>query len=313
MRRSIQGNALMEYMLPAALVLIVCIISMQAAGGNLKEFFSALKSDMGRTSEAAKLASNQQIAMKTEVKFQAPAVSNPNIPSKFCYSNGQCVEMTQELDMRATIETVGANGTITILADKLRQLAADLQAKNEITSEQVGVFNALANQGYRIGEINGLIEKAAKACGSDVNCFNSQKAPFEGGQKSMQELAALIGYRPLSDDPADTENNPEVDAMWNIYKSLPNSVWNNPELKDTVTTLTTQIGQTSNLVMWGTSNIQNGYIGPDGLQQYLVQEAKGTIPKSGLAQGGSAESSTSQDATTICTSGNGTSNGSACR
>jgi hypothetical protein len=218
------------------------------------------------------------------------------------------------MDMKDTVMTLGANGTIKVMADKVRLLTSQLVASGELTEEEAGIFNDLANQGYRIGEISGMIEQTASACGSSTTCFTSKTVTLDNKQVSMDDLANMIGYKPLSDDPSDTSNNPEVAALWNIYRNLPSSVWQNPELKSVVTSLTTEIGQVSNQVMWANSNIKNGYLKPDGMRTYMVGQAQGTIPESGLGQAtSSAEGIINGDATTTCVLGDGTTNGKKCQ
>ena len=310
------GNTIPEYVLPALLVLALSITSLQLFGKNFNGLFSSLQGDMQQSIQTTASAKEKQV--KALAAFDQAAADGAfpsgNPPSKLCDAQGNCISVGSAMDMKSTIETVGANGTIKVMADKLKLLGAYLLANHQITPEQAGIFNDLANQSYKIGVISGLVEQTAKTCGANADCFNGTRVSYNGQMASMKDLSGLIGYIPLSaSDPSQTQNSPEVDTLWNIFKGLPNEVWNNPELKSTVLTLTTQIGQTSNLVMWGTSNIQNGYMSPNGMHDYIVGQAQGTIPESAVAQGATAQGSINTDATNICTSGKGQSDGASCK
>lgn len=294
---------------------MVAITFLADFSGNLDAYFALLRGDMRHSVQNTQSQEQQRQKMVASMAEKTAILEERSVQT--CDGKGVCAPvdaaMAVEMDLKSTVQTVGANGAINVMGDKLKLLAQQLLVSNQITPEQAGIFNDLANQGYRIGQISGMIEQTAKECGSDMACFNNKTVLFEGQPQSMQQLSDMIGYRPLGGDESNTADNPEVASLWGIYKSLPVEVWNNPEVKGTVTTLTTQIGQTSNLVMWGTSNIKNGYMGPDGLNSYLVQEAQGSIPQSDLAGGGSARGSIDGDSGNICVSGSGTVSGAHCQ
>jgi hypothetical protein len=255
---------------------------------------------------------------KSKAPVEIPPVEIANVPQQEAPhpdaddSGGKCktLSINEAADLSKVIQTVGANGAIDVLADKVKAYAATLLAEGKITQDQMGMFNDLANQGYKVGDISGLIETASKNCGSNSQCFLNQTVIYNGKSISVSELSTQIGYSPLSGTSGPTSSNPAINTLWNLYSKLAPVVWKNPEIKAVITALTTQIGAVSDHVMWGTWHVQQGYFNPGQIESYIVTQTGDTkVPKTGnIAQG-----TINKDSTTICVSGNGESDGTSCQ
>jgi hypothetical protein len=304
-----KGNAIVEYALPSACVVCLSILGFQAIGANFNGMFNSLNTDIRSHVNAAQTAQDQH-ATNAAIYNVAGSLS-PNSPTQICNSSGQCAPLGSAINLQSAVQTTGANGTIGIMGDKLRLIAAQLLANKQITPAQANQFVALSNQGYFIGQISGLVEKTAKSCGTDNNCYNSARVTLQGKLYSMSQLTAMIGYKPLAGT-STMVNSPALEKLWALYGKLPPAVFSDPLLTATIKTLTDQIGQTSGLVEMGSKDVQTGVLDPNAIHDYLVSRAKGAIPGSGLANGQSAQGSVNNDSKGICLSGNNTATGASC-
>lgn len=303
----------MEYTLVGMLLLVASLASWQLLSNNIFNSVKTVKHDMQQKNKATASYAQRQAKLIAAIKEFKEATDHKvsQVNTQFCNANtGSCTSIENSIDSKAAIETLGANGSINLMGDKFVLLGAQLLASGKIDEAQASIFNDLANQAYKLGSISGTIEQIAQNCNSDTSCFATTTVSYNGQQMTASQLSNLIGYKPTGN--GDTTNNPEVDNLWNIYKNLPPTVWTDPALKETVTSLSLQVAQTTNLVMWGTSNIQNGYMSPNGMQNYLTSQAQGSIPQSAVAQGQTAQGSINADSGTICTSGNGESKNNTC-
>lgn len=307
------GATILEYTLVGMLLLVASLASWQLLSSNILNSVKIVKQDMLQKNKTTISYAQRQAKLLAAINEFKDATDHKinQVNTQFCNTNtGSCTSIESSIDSKEAIETLGANGSISLMGDKFVLLGAQLLASGKINEVQAGVFNDLANQAYKLGSISGTIEQIAKNCNSDTSCFATTTVSYNGQQMTASQLSNLIGYKPTAN--GGTANNPEVDNLWNIYKNLPPTVWTDPALKETVTTLSMQVAQTTNLVMWGTSNIQNGYMSPSGMQNYLTSQAQGSIPQSAVAQGQTAQSSINTDSGTICTSGNGDSKNNTC-
>jgi hypothetical protein len=309
----LQGVTILEYTLVGMLLLVASLAGWQLLSSNIFNSVQIVKQDMRQKNKAtASYAQRQAKLLATINEFKAATDHKINqVNTQFCNANtGSCSSIENSIDAKAAIETLGANGSINLMGDKFALLGAQLLASGKIDEAQAGIFNDLANQAYKLGAISGTIEQIAKNCNSDTSCFTTTTVSYNGQQMTASQLSNLIGYQPT--DNGNTTNNPEVDNLWNIYKNLPPTVWTDPALKETVTSLSMQVARTTDLVRWGSSNIQNGYMSPSEMQNHLTTQAQGSIPQSAVAQGQTAQSSIDKDSGTICTSGNGASKNNTC-
>jgi len=162
------GQGLSEYSLGIALVAVVSLGALTLLGGSLSDVFENLlpkdfKSPMAVATIPKPLAPEviapvpQQPATQTQTQIQTPGLPADGFSLKL--SNGKTLAFPQyPKDMRKSIETLGANGTTSLLAGTLQALIKQLKDAGEITDAQAANLMAVANQGYKIAGMEKTVE-----------------------------------------------------------------------------------------------------------------------------------------------------------
>ncbi len=122
-------------------------------------------------------------------------------------------------DVTAVVQSTGANGATTLLANQLTSLTVLLAEHGVITGEEATGLLELANQGHRIALIERTIEEAYKVS-ADPAAFAKQPINFEGVvYDSPSDLADLIG-----EDSADSRDHVERIKFQTLYDKVANSL-----------------------------------------------------------------------------------------
>lgn len=234
------GNVLVEYALPIALIGIACIGALTLIGSTSSDFISGMSKQMGDGKTVQLAADSSAIQSQS-----SQAGENQNTTGN-AISNIEVAFLPS--DTTKSIDTTGSNGTTEILATQLSTFTQESLAKKEINQEQANQLQDLANQGFRLGQIEAAVETAF--------ANNQGSVEFEGKKYSVYDLAhTLNAYDEDSGitlTPTNTRNldadhvGSELKSFLTTYNEVKNSgALSNSKVNTTVTGLTAQISTIS--------------------------------------------------------------------
>lgn len=239
------GQTLTEYALVGCLVLVVAIAGLAGLGGNLNESVRLIL-----PAPSQNPAPSPAVAAVLPTSMPVPA-SSP-IPVSLPTGQTILVDMAP-INVQNSIQTNGANGTTTLLANQLMLIEQQLVQAGELTPEQANLFSKLANQGHRMANIERLVEQAATLA-TDTESYRQIRLTLDGQQYAPDELHNMLGWRDaemhafMLTSPEDAINmvpekqSVEVKAFLAMYSELAKSnALQNPQVKANVDQLVTQI------------------------------------------------------------------------
>lgn len=240
----------------------------------------------------------------TDIKTSNHPTVTPGIKGsvQIKLSNGTWLELTNyPQNLTTSVNTAGANGTTTMLADSIQVIGAQAFAAGTITEAQYNSLVALANQAHRIARVEQALENAASSATSS-EAFSNTSIMFDGKTYSPSELRQLIGYGNGSNSPNAVANHltdptayPETAAFQALYsQALQSGALNEPSMLNTVQSLSDQVAFLSDVTTISTINILTNTIMPDTLTQDMASLV------------------THSNAIDICATGNGTDIGVVC-
>jgi hypothetical protein len=299
------GQTLSEYSLGIALVAILSLTALSNLGGNLKVAFKQMipKAAPSAIVNTMPTTNNPTNAPNGSVKLQTGS-SNGNIAGNFSESVIEPHDYTTRLT--GTVTTLGANGTTFQLANQVKALGEKMLASGEITETEANKLYALANQGYRLAELEKQVEDASKR-NSSTGDFLGSSISFDGKNYTIPEVAGLIGFGTPTDLTQDIKKNsnymletadasPETLAFIQLYQdaiSVPGL--QNSEAKGVISQLSSEISYLTDAI----SNLIYGAYDPNITLENLN---KNTVSVA-----------TVYDSTSLCYVGNGKSDAASCK
>lgn len=258
MRQARSAQAMTEYMIGASLIAVISIGALFALGNNLDDLLKMLLPAPPKTMTA-------NAGKPISVDVAAPPVSNiPDVavpPTSPTGANAVSVS-DYSGSLTSIVSTVGANGATSQLAAQLVALAAKLKESGQISDEEANKLVSLANQGFRLADLERSVEEASKTKGS-TQAFLQSSINFDGKTYTIPEVAGLIGFGSPTDLTQDIQNNsnymlestpsstaaPETLAFLNRYQDVINSPnIQNSEAQKVVSQLSSQISYLSDAV-----------------------------------------------------------------
>jgi Flp pilus assembly pilin Flp len=248
------GNALIEYTIIGAVILIAVIPSFSNLGKAFADWLDYLKGDMNSHIVASQQAEAAQKGLLA-AKEQEPE------PSAKATSDGSTSIKPSDYSLNLTnvVQTIGANGATSQLAQELQALAKKMKDSGEIDQAEADKILALANQGFRLADLENLVETQSKNAGS-TQAFLASSINFNGKTMSMQDVAGIIGYGTPTDLTEDIKNDPnymmstqyaspETLTFLNLYNDATgvNGI-QNQEAKNVVTKLSSEIAYLTDAV-----------------------------------------------------------------
>lgn len=181
LRRS--GQALIDYVLPLAVVSALILSFSTTVYPEFRNYLVGVFNTELNTPKEKKLIGRQ-------------LGKDPNMTTvALVLPNGGLIRLDQyPRSLSQSIETVGTDGTTTLLADNILSLAKQLLEKEEITQEQFNNLSDMANQAHRMGELQSLVKQAASDANGDREKFLGMKlsyGPFSG--MKPDEISFLAG------------------------------------------------------------------------------------------------------------------------
>lgn len=305
-RTKAPGNTLPEYVVIGCSVLLVAIVVVMNFGGTLNDWLGGLHLQMG-TSVAAtgSFAAQQQAAAAAQASKNITSVSRTGNTIKLTAKDGTVTELALTIgDLKESIVTNGANGTTKILSQKLMDAIQKLKDEGKIDDSQANQLAALANNGFRLADIEKMIEQTASKSGSTSD-FNSQTISYNGKQYSPVQLAnmlgrdgqspKIVGQDVLNEGLIDQYGGSELLRFVSEYNQVQSTgAMKDPEVKSVVDSLVTEIVYTAELVEAGASQVNAGNAQPSSFTSDMGSKV------------------TYLDSSQICTAGGGNSGSGSC-
>lgn len=246
LRYAVKGNTLAEYAGLGTFVVVACIVSISLFSMNFKNMISQVREDMRKRQQApiAALLARQNGINNIASQMNAEQLA------------------TLESDLATKLQTTGANGSTSVLAQQLANAAQKLLDDGKISEEQYNILMQLSNQGHKMAETQGMIEDAVRMAGGDFNKFNNMKFNVDGQTYTGMELARMVGFDgPKPDDfkEADilttaTGAGSQMSKFLDLYnQALSTGALSDPDLRATVDSASTQIagiGETTEDAIW---------------------------------------------------------------
>lgn len=255
------GQTLSEYALVGCLVLVVAIAGLTGLGGNLNEALRLIV-----PSPSPKSFASSAVAA-APVPASLPS-ANP-IPVSLPTGQTLLVDMAP-VNAQNSIQTNGANGTTTLLANQLIAIEQQLLQAGDLTQEQANLFSKLANQGHRMANIERLVEQAATMA-SDTESYRQIRLTLDGQQYAPDELHNMLGWKDaemhafMLTSPEDAINmipekqSVELKTFLSMYSELAQSnALQNPKVKANVDQLVTQIAFLSDVTKSASAGLIRG-------------------------------------------------------
>jgi hypothetical protein len=279
-------------------------------GGNLKSLWQGFGGGL-----AAPQVKTTQLGVTTLPSQKG--LSSTTVSFKTAKGNTITLEGYQTSPLGQSIATLGANGTTTVLANNLAQLAQELLESGDISESQYNILIQLSDAGHKQAMIEAVIEHAANsAAGASSSTFlDNTQVVLDGHTKTIGELWNSLGYNApggggryftstgkvvntLPADllhPASSDVASSLEAFLDVYHQAESSgALSDPVVEQVVSSLSTQIALTS-----------------DALVQAVGQVYLGNSP-AGQIQTLAASATTHMDSAGICTAGSGTDSGVSC-
>jgi hypothetical protein len=300
------GNALGEYGLVGSLVVLVCIAGFISAGGSLNDLLSSLKGDMDLHRQAAIAVSDRTRAVSMtsqdrtgQEQVDVAAALTKNLTKEEIAALGSTLP--------DKLQTLGANGTTELLSRQLAELARQLLDEGKISPDQSAIIMRMANQGFRIAEIESMVEDATRMANGDMNKLKTLTFNFQGETQDVYGLASKLGFNArmpqdyasinILDDYSNAQY--EMASFLNFYQQAKDSgLLNDPAVRATIESAASQIASTGEAV--------------ETILYTTVEKGEGEIPSYDDFKNKIASKSTSMDSSRICTSGNFTEDGVSC-
>lgn len=182
------GNAIVEYALCGATVLLVSIAGLQVVGGNFASWMKLLKQDMSQgVQSTASAVASQKAQFAQQGREQA---SFDGLVESAGAIAGDAVAKAESA--AAPPQAVGANGNTETYAKKIMDQAKQSLASGNLTQEEYNIIVNLANKGHAIGQIQGLLQGALNQSGGNFDTYNNAQLNFNGKSYTPSELQALL-------------------------------------------------------------------------------------------------------------------------
>jgi hypothetical protein len=183
------GQSAFEYTVIPCLLLVVSLGGLTLLGGNFNDLAlnakKTLKNQM-TTREGAKKTLAQAVLPAPET------LTSPVTAEELLTDTSEDLPETSGTtnSMAETVNTLGANGAISTVAQEISLLANELLAQKKLTATEYNLFIKLASQGYVLAGVNAQIEQAAKKSTSLAE-FENAKITVNGQVYTVGSFATV--------------------------------------------------------------------------------------------------------------------------
>lgn len=247
------GQALTEYLIIGALVLIVAIGALTVLGKTTSQLFANMlgSRNAGATTQASAAGGAGPSVTAGGGTSSSSASSSPAATSAsggsvtFTSANGTAISLPNYPEnVSKSIDTVGANGTTDLLANQLVDMAKQLKAEGTISDQQYNSLVALSNQGHRLADFERILEGNYSPQTADK--FETMTFTVQGQQYTGNEIHSVMGFQGAMgaqiSDPLNAPASDEIARLQSLYKSAQQSgAMSDPAVANVVQGLTSQI------------------------------------------------------------------------
>ncbi|HEY9687631.1 MAG TPA: hypothetical protein V6C52_11710 [Coleofasciculaceae cyanobacterium] len=283
-----------EYSLAGGLVVVLTIVALSLLGGQVNNIFASMVPKSGNAQTTATTTGNT-------AGSPTGGSTTSTFPMTITLNNGKQLMVDMPTSLKDSVATSGVNGSTSALLADFKSVTDQMLASGDLTPEQASSLAALANQGYRIAQIESLIEQVAQTA-ADGASFKATPVQFDGQTMTILQLNSLIGSVPSEPatftDPLSTaaSSNQETLNFINLYNTaLSSGALSNPQLQAYVGLLATEISYLSEVTEDAVATTPNTVDPCQYLPNFLASE------------------STYLDSTNICKAGAGKATGNTCK
>lgn len=328
-RKRASGITLSETGLVIATIAIVAIAAVSVLGGSLEHLLGGVGQNQNTISILNPVQSPSTPTLRQSRDARGPLMEAGQLPEQITLDNGSTIDLSEyPQDIPTSLSTSGANGTTEKILGNLQILTRELASTGKITPAQAGMLNDLANKGHEIAELERMIETAAQNSNGDRAAFLNATIQLQGQTQTLgrADIASQLGF---AYDYQTGEIYYAPESLLGTFLELRTQAENNgslndPQVRQTVNSMVNQIvnianGVETTVYFIQTDTTQNIANFNEQIQDYMTREQQtfadaGTSTITPLSLNGqSASSATHSNSGTICTTGNGQDNGSACR
>jgi hypothetical protein len=312
LRHKIPGQSLTEVALAGSLIGLVSISALVLLGHHTQGLIHGASDITTSTSDLLQPIQGNVAVAGTNPVISVP-IPSPIVAPGIVPINVSTVSATPSQDMNAMIQTVGANGATTVLADNIETLAKQKLDSGEISQDQYNQLIGLAKQGHHMAEIQAAVEALNKNPDVNASTYNGTLITVDGKTATVADFGKSLGFNipsgvPLTDVlQGSSVANAETAAFIKLYNSATASL--SPAMKDQIKTLGSDI-----LILSDTVAAASDYRTYDAVTAAdMMAHMQDRINYYGnpviINDNATA---THADASHICTTGNGSDSGQTC-
>lgn len=315
---SLKGQSLTEVSLIAAAVLVVTIPALTLLKDSVSSGFSNMLQEApppvvavggGSSNAAGAGATGAGGSSQASGQYVSPDVITVKGPK------GTTIELSVPVDAAASVQAVGVNGTVEMLASSIEAMAKHLLAEGKIDESGSNALINLANLAHRQAAISAVVDNAMAQGGSDTKGVLASNVQFEGKSYKLSDLAGLIATGSATSS-GNYNYGPEIAKLWSAYGGL----WDTGAMKDPTSAaiVDAYVHEIANLTDSNRvvlSKMETGYGGtPDSYRQSQAEYLKsiGFSNTAALLKEKTGSQVTHQDATGICDTGGNQDSGTKC-
>jgi hypothetical protein len=235
--RYAEGVSLTEYVLPMALVVLVAIPVVMSTSQGMGKQIKVVFNDQA---PPGSVLAATPVATGSPVPAPDPAADTPVSGNgvTITLSNGQKLTLgNYPMNMSELIETAGASGTTTALANLLMEYGKKMAEQGSITPEQGNLIQLLANKAHNMAAMQNAMEDHVQkmlADGSSTTTKYLSVTPITYNgvtYNESQDFVNLIDVMPGTDANGIQNAGSVMKDFYTLQKQLTDSGlnWNSPE------------------------------------------------------------------------------------
>jgi hypothetical protein len=305
------GGTIVEYLLPAGLVVMACLTGFSIIGGGLDGWLGRFKGEMSQTVSSAQTA---ELAQQQAAAAAAAAAAMPGAKGGGAAS-GAAYDLTDPSKVQEALQAVGANGTTSEILASMEKWIQDQLASGDLTEDQANSLTKLANAGHELANAEKSLEDAVLS-GQSTLTYNGKTYNVTdfSNQLGMDTGIGMTGVPNMDPSTAMPLTQPFMAAY---QDAVSGGLMNNAGAADVVNNLSKQVVSISDLLKW---NANSAVTGGKSVDQYKTDLYNGylyTAQTVGVtpvipSSPNTASDATHTDSSGICTTGKGSDSGRKC-
>jgi hypothetical protein len=217
------GQSLPEYVLPLALVVVVAVGASTLLQDNL--FENIMGSQMGETYSAQ----NKSVHLAPMGTPTAPSAGGLTRKVQIKLADGSLLILNDlPVNIKQSVETVGANGTTELLLANLDSLIRQLRRANQIDETQANRLSNLSNQGHQLAAMQRALEEAVDHAEQTGQSLYGSSLQIGNETVSPYNLATRLGFSGFQENSTQFQQlDPELQNFIRTNTAFQNNSENN--------------------------------------------------------------------------------------